>query len=61
MVQIENKIEKQVIFVQIKMKRVVRKGPLHGLGSFNVTALLPTSFLCPSRRWGRGEPGELAT
>ena len=24
-------------------------------------ALRPTSFLCPSRRWGRGEPGELAT
>jgi len=23
--------------------------------------LLPTSFLCPSRRWGRGELGELAT
>ena len=22
-------------------------------------ALHPTSFLCPSRRWGRGEPGEL--
>jgi len=21
----------------------------------------PTGFLCPSRRWGRGEPGELAT
>jgi len=24
-------------------------------------ALSPTSFLCPSKRWGRGEPGELAT
>ena len=24
-------------------------------------ALDPTSFLCLSRRWGRGEPGELAT
>ena len=24
-------------------------------------ALRPTSFLCPSRRWGRGEPRELAT
>jgi len=21
----------------------------------------PTSFLCPSTRWGRGDPGELAT
>jgi len=24
-------------------------------------ALRPTSFLCPSKRWGRGEPGELVT
>jgi len=24
-------------------------------------ALRPTSFLCPSRTWGRGEPGKLAT
>jgi len=24
-------------------------------------ALRPTSFVCLSRRWGRGEPGELAT
>jgi len=33
-------------------------GPGHGLAGI---ALDPTSCLCPSRRWGRGEPGELAT
>jgi len=33
-------------------------GPGHDLAGI---ALHPTSFLCPSRRWGRGEPGELAT
>ena len=35
-----------------------RTGPGHDLAGI---ALRPTSFLCPSRRWGRGEPGELAT
>jgi len=29
--------------------------------SITVTALHPTSFLCPSRRCGRDEQGELAT
>jgi len=32
-----------------------RTGPGHVAG----IALDPTSFVCPSRRWGRGEPGEL--
>jgi len=35
-----------------------RTGPGHDLAGI---ALRPTSFMCPSRRWGRGEPGELAT
>jgi len=35
-----------------------RAGPRHDLA---VIALHPTSFLCPSRRWGMGELGELAT
>jgi len=29
--------------------------------SLTVNKKNKTSFLCPSRRWGRGEPGELAT
>jgi len=35
-----------------------RTGPGHDLAGI---VLHLTSFLCPSRRWGRGEPGELAT
>jgi len=35
-----------------------RTGPGHDLTRFTLD---PTSFLCPSRRWGRREPGELAT
>jgi len=35
-----------------------RTGPGHELAGI---ALDPTMSLCPSRRWGRGEPGELAT
>ena len=42
---------------------------VYGMESSHITpghdlagiALDPTSFLCPSRRWGRGEPGEPAT
>ena len=39
--RLENKIEKQVILVQTKTKRVVRKGPLQWLCPFSVTTFLP--------------------
>jgi len=35
-----------------------RTGPGHELAGI---ALDATMSLCPSKRWGRGEPGELAT
>jgi len=35
-----------------------RTGPGHDLAG---TAIHSTSFLCPSRRWGKGETGQLAT
>ena len=37
-----------------------RTGPGHDLAEIALP-WHPTSFMCPSRRWGRGEPGELAT
>ena len=58
----ENKIEKQVILVQIKTKRVVRTGPLQVLGSFTVTPFLlkmiriqklsnHNDTMCPKHQW----------
>jgi len=41
-----------------KTKQHTHSGPGHDLAGI---ALRPTSFLCPSRRWEKGEPGELAT
>jgi len=38
--KLENKIEAQLILLQTKTKRVVTKGPLQVLRSFNVTAFL---------------------
>jgi len=42
--RLENKIEKQVILVHTKTKRVVRKGPLQVLGPFSVTPFLLIEF-----------------
>ena len=38
--RLENKIEKQIILVPKKTKRVIRKGPLQVLGPFSVTSFL---------------------